>query len=829
MKQDDNTSILVVDDDRFMRVFLKDLLNEAGFNVETVADGSTALDSFTSSQPDLILMDLNMPGKDGFQACREIRNRPNGTHTPILMVTSMDDEKSIQLAYEAGATDFITKPIKAGILIHRIRYILRSTRNTKLLAKDQVRLDIMQRIARLSDWEWNPSSGELRVSDETLRLLGMSEGKRISSFEEFLSILPFHERDKIASILKTTVANKSSCFLEFQIAGHSLSSSFFRLHGQTIAETPEASGIMVGTIQDVTEIRLNENRTLMLKQAIECLPIGITLVDTNGRTIFVNPAEAELHGYSVEELVGAEAGQLAHHRLDNTIPLEQLDCYGLWNRESIHKKKNGQELPVQLTSAVVKNSSGDILGMVTTCEDITTRKNSENKIHNLAYIDSLTGLPNRSMFRDRLDHMIALAHRENRKFCLLFLDIDNFKNVNDTQGHRFGDMLLQEVAKRLSGNMRESDTLARIGGDEFVFIISSVVDQESASIVARRIMTLFAEPFAVEGRLIYSSASIGIAIYPDDGRDNETILKCADNAMYHAKNEGKGLFRFYSMQMHHEMMRRVAIENGLRHGFERKEFFLHYQPQWELKTAGMTGAEVLLRWKSPDFGLMPPAEFISLMEDSGLICELGEWIIRTASYHVKKWASNGSGAFRLAINISVHQLKQPDFLAMVKRIISETGVDPAALEFEFTESVFMDNGDRNIRILRSLKEMGILLSMDDFGTGFSSLSYLKNFPFDKIKIDRSFIVDVADNTDNRKIVKAIITLADSMGIKVIAEGVENGEQLEILNRLGCNEAQGFYLAEPMSLEDITEILDYKHEKILNNSSGNKWKSKVSMV
>jgi len=805
------------------------LLSEAGFNVETVADGSTALDSFTSSQPDLILMDLNMPGKDGFQTCREIRNRPNGTHTPILMVTSMDDEKSIQLAYEAGATDFITKPIKAGILIHRIRYILRSTRNTKLLAKDQVRLDIMQRIARLSDWEWNPSTGELWASDETLRLLGMSERNRISSFEGFLSILPIHERDKIASTLKTAVANKSSCFLEFQIAGHSLSSSFFRLHGQTITETPEACGIMVGTIQDVTEIRLNENRTLMLKQAIECLPIGITLVDTNGKTIFVNPAEAELHGYSVEELAGAEAGQLAHHRLDDISPPEQLESFGRWNRESINKKKNGQEFPVQLTSTVVRNSSGDILGMVTTCEDITARKSSENKIHNLAYIDSLTGLPNRSMFRDRLDRMIALAHRENRKFCLLFLDIDNFKDVNDTQGHRFGDMLLQEVAKRLSGNMRESDTLARIGGDEFVFIISSVSDQESASIVARRIMALFTEPFAVEGRLIYSNASIGIATYPDDGQDNETLLKCADNAMYHAKNEGKARYRFYSMEMHHKMMRRVAIEDGLRHGFERKEFFLHYQPQWELKTAGMTGAEVLLRWKSPDFGLMPPAEFISLMEDSGLICELGEWIMHTASFQAKKWASTGSHAFRVAVNISVQQLKQPGFLAMVKRIISETGVDPAALELEFTESVLMDNGDKNIRILRSLKDMGILLSMDDFGTGFSSLSYLKNFPFDKIKIDRSFIVDVTGNSDNLKIVKAIITLADSMGLKVIAEGVENGEQLEILNRLGCHEAQGFYLAEPMSLENITGILGRKHEKILNNSSAFKRKSKVSMV
>jgi diguanylate cyclase (GGDEF)-like protein/PAS domain S-box-containing protein len=828
MKHDD-ALILVVDDDRFMRIYLRDLLNEAGFKAEIAADGLTALDIFTSRQPDLILMDLNMPGKDGFQTCRKIRLCPNGTHTPILMVTSMGDDESIRRAYEAGATDFITKPIKAGILIHRIRYILRSTKNTKILAKDKVRLDIMQRIAKLSDWEWNPSTGELWVSEETLRLLGMDDRNRIKSFEDFLSIFPFHDRDKIASTLKTAIARKSTCFLEFQIPGHDLSSSFFRLHGQTITETPEANGIMVGTIQDVTEIRLNENRTLMLKQAIECLPIGITLVDTNGIIIYVNPAEAELHGYTTEELVGVEARQLAHHRLKKPFFPVQLDGFGLWSRESINIKKSGQEFPVQLTSVVVKNSSGEILGMVTTCEDITTRKNSENKIHNLAYFDSLTGLPNRSMFRDRLDHMIALAHRENRKFCLLFLDLDNFKDVNDTQGHRFGDRLLQEVAKRLSENMRESDTLARVGGDEFVFIISSVSDQENASTAARRIMALFAEQFAIEGRLIYSSASIGIAMYPDDGQDNETLLKCADNAMYHAKNEGKSHYRFYSMEMHHKMMRRIAIENSLRYGLERKEFFLHYQPQWDLKTAGMTGVEVLLRWKSLDFGLMPPAEFISLTEDSGLIYELGEWIMHTASFQAKKWTLTGRQRFRVAINISAQQLKQPGFLTIIKRIMSETDVDPSIIELEFTESVLMDNGDKNIHILRSLKEMGILLSMDDFGTGYSSLSYLKNFPIDKIKIDRSFIKDVTENTDNMKIVKAIISLAHSLSLKVIAEGVENGEQLDILKKLGCHEVQGFYLAEPMPLESITGMLGCKHEKILNSSSSNEQKFIVSMV
>ncbi|HKZ17423.1 MAG TPA: EAL domain-containing protein [Geobacteraceae bacterium] len=820
MEQNVNALIVVVDDDQFMRVYLRDLLNTAGFRVVTATDGITALNIFTSQQPDLMLLDFNMPEMDGFQTCREIRLYPNGKLTPILMVTSVDDEESIQQAFEAGATDFITKPVKPGILIHRIRHILRSTRSTIRLAKDKVRLDIMQRIARLSDWEWNPTNDEFCISGNILRLLGISDGSTINSFEGFLSIFPYHDRGRVVSTLKAAFHCKSTCLFEFQIPGHDLSSSMFRLHGQVISETPETTGIMVGTIQDVTEIRLAEDRTLMLKQAIECLPIGITLVDRNGKIIYVNPAEAEIHGYSAEELIGAEARKMADHRLRKPFLPEQLESFGTWSRESVNIRKNGQEFPVQLTSVVVKNSDGENLGMVTTCEDITTRKNAEKKIHHLAYFDSLTGLPNRRMFQDRLNHALALAHRENRRVCLLFLDLDKFKDVNDTQGHRFGDSLLQAVATRLHGNMRESDTLARVGGDEFVIILTSVCDQENAATAAGRILSLFAEPFAIEGRLTYSSASIGIAMYPDDGLDNETLLKCADNAMYHAKNEGRSHYRFYSAEIHQKMMRRVAIENGLRYGLERREFFLHYQPQWDLETAGITGVEVLLRWQSQDFGLMPPAEFITLTEDSGLICELGEWILHTACMQTIQWALTGHKPLKVAINISGQQLRQPGFLKMVEKIIRGTGIDPEVIELEFTESVLMDHADRNIQILRNLKKMGMQLSVDDFGTGYSSLSYLKNFPIDKIKIDRSFIKDVTESTDNLMIVKAIISLAESLNLKVIAEGVENREQLDILKKLGCHEVQGFYLAEPMCLENLTEMLGCRHAKILNNCLSN---------
>ncbi|HEX8961027.1 MAG TPA: EAL domain-containing protein [Geobacteraceae bacterium] len=554
----------------------------------------------------------------------------------------------------------------------------------------------------------------------------------------------------------------------------------------------------------------NEDRLRMLKEAVDCLPIGITLSDVNGRIIYVNPAEAEIHGYRVEELAGREAGLFARQSLRKPFSPEKLHNIGVWKRESVNLRKTGEEFPVQLTSIAVKNSEGRCLGMVTACEDITGRKEAEQEIYRLAYYDPLTGLPNRGMFMDRLQQSLAFANREGRKVCLVFLDLDNFKDINDSQGHDFGDKLLREVAQRLSSSMRESDTLARFGGDEFVVVLNSVSCQESAAAAAQRIVSIFDQPFVIGGRQIYSSVSVGVALYPDDGVDTESLFRCADTAMYHAKNEGRSHYRFFSSEMNQKIMRRVALENSLRQGLDRGEFFLHYQPQYDLGTSRMAGVEVLLRWQSADYGLMLPSDFISLTENTGLIFSMGEWVLRTASLQAKNWADTGHPEVRVAINISGKQLTQPDFLAMLERIILETGVSPEVLELEFTESVVMEQADKNIDILRALKKMGVQLSIDDFGTGYSSLNYLKHFPIDRIKIDRSFVADINRNNDDAAIVEAIVSLAHSLNLKVVAEGVENSDQLYFLTALGCDEVQGFYLAMPMTAEELAPNLGTEH-------------------
>ena len=561
-----------------------------------------------------------------------------------------------------------------------------------------------------------------------------------------------------------------------------------------------------GTLQNLTTLQ-EDDCFDMLKEAIDCLPIttGITISDLRGKIIYVNAVEAEMHGYGPGELIGQDARILAPRSFEKPFPPLNYSKIGFWKRECLNIRKNGVEFPVQLSSVPMRDAEGKCIGVITACEDITGRKDSEKRIERLAYYDTVTGLPNRALLMDRLHQALALAHREGREVALLVLDLDNFKDLNDTKGHDLGDKLLVEVARRLGSFVGESNTLARIGGDEFVILLTSIQDEEGAAATARRVQALFAHPFMIEAEECYSSASIGVALYPEDGSDADTLLKCADSAMYHAKREGKSNYQFFSREMNNRIIRRVALENSMRQGLARGEFSLHYQPQWDLKTARLTGAEALLRWQSAEFGKVNPDEFIPIAESSGLIFELGELVLQHACIQARNWAEE-SDDLKVAVNISARQFRQHDFLETVARIVSETRVEPSLLELEFTEGVIMEKADKNIDALLALKRMGLRLSIDDFGTGYSSLNYLKHFPIDAIKIDRSFISEVECNSDDAAITEAIISMAHSLKLKVIAEGVENEAQLQFLKERNCDEAQGFHLSRPMPAPDFTDYL-----------------------
>jgi len=440
-------------------------------------------------------------------------------------------------------------------------------------------------------------------------------------------------------------------------------------------------------------------------------------------------------------------------------------------------------------------------------EDITSRKQVEQKIQQLAFFDPLTGLPNRTLLIDRLGQVMAQAVRSGQMAAVLFLDIDRFKAVNDSFGHASGDQMLKVVAERLMACIRKSDTVARVGGDEFVVILTSVDTQQDVVVTAEKILATFSAPLLLEGHEVFGSGSLGIAIYPVDGQEVSTLLKNADMAMYRAKELGRNTFQFYTEEMNIQTMQRLLLCNDLRRALERGEFSLDYQPQIDLASGRITGLEALLRWRHPELGNIPPDQFIPLAEETGLINAIGHWVLATACRQVVALQRAGHVGLKIAVNLSAQQFKQAGLIPMIAETLAATGLAAGCLELELTESTIMTSAESNRQTLRNLKELGIQLAIDDFGTGYSSLGYLKHFPIDRLKIDRSFVHDIIGSADAAAIVEAIITLARTLHIKVIAEGVETRQQMDFLRERGCEEVQGYYFGIPGAAEELATLLE----------------------
>jgi len=461
---------------------------------------------------------------------------------------------------------------------------------------------------------------------------------------------------------------------------------------------------------------------------------------------------------------------------------------------------------VLMNSRVVSDAEGNIALHEGTVEDITDRRAAEERVQFLAYYDALTGLPNRVLLQDRLAKALASARRHDEKVAILFLDLDRFKIINDSLGHSVGDLLLQHVAERLKKWTRAQDTVARIGGDEFLLVLTAVKDVPDAAVCAERIMDAMTAEFVVQGRSFTVSCSIGLSIFPEHGADGETLIKNADAAMYCAKDSGRNNFQFFTEDMNAQVVERLTLEHSLRLALEKQELSLVYQPQMDIATGRITGLEALLRWKHPELGLVPPDKFIRIAENSGLILPIGEWVLRSACSQARKWQDEGLPALPVAVNVSAVQFRQEGFPQVIRRVLDETGLGPEFLELELTESLLLSNADVTFTVLRALNAMGLKLAIDDFGTGYSSLSYLKQFPVSKLKIDRSFLRDVAVNPDDAAITTAIISMAKSLNLKVIAEGVENEAQMSFLRALQCDEIQGYYFSKPLAVNEVADKL-----------------------
>ena len=566
---------------------------------------------------------------------------------------------------------------------------------------------------------------------------------------------------------------------------------------------------VVMTLSDITARRRAEEQLKLAFEAIRCSGEGILVTDSERRILSVNPAFEAVTGYTATELIGKTPAFVASARCDERFygaMYEVLESTGHWQGEVWNQRKDGEVYPEWLGVSAVRGDDGRPKNYVYIFSDMTERKDAQQRIEFLAHHDPLTGLPNRLLLRDRVEQAQTLASRLQSRVALLFLDLDHFKTINDSLGHPVGDDLLKAVVERLKNCVRESDTISRQGGDEFIILLNDVRDSEAVARVADKIQQRMAEPFVLGNHSLSSTFSIGIALYPDDGEDFDSLLQKADTAIYHAKESGRNNHRFFTAQMNLQVVEHMTLQTQLRLAIENQEFILHYQPQMDLSDGKIYGVEALIRWNSPENGLVDPGKFIEVAEDSGLIVPIGAWVLNEACRQARAWQDAGLPPFVIAVNLSAVQFKRLDLVATVINALVLSDLDAQWLELELTESILIQDAEATLDSVRRLKALGVKLSVDDFGTGYSSLTYLKRFAVDKLKIDQSFIRDLATDPDDAAIVRAIIQMARSLKLKTIAEGVESEQLIGLLQAFQCDEIQGYWFARPMPAEDLATFV-----------------------
>ena len=560
---------------------------------------------------------------------------------------------------------------------------------------------------------------------------------------------------------------------------------------------------------EIAERKQAEVAIRKLSGAMEKVADSIFITDVNGVIEYINSAFETVTGYCRQEAIGQTPRVIKSGKHDEQFYQQIWETVlegEVYRNVCINRRKDGQLYHEAITITPLTDEQGKITHFISSGKDITENIQTQERLHHLAHHDALTGLPNRTLFVDRLKHALSRAERRKRAVAVMFLDMDRFKVVNDTLGHEAGDRLLQAMAARLHACVREGDTVARFGGDEFAGFLSDVASPEDVAIVVTKFLDALAPPFTIDGHELFISGSIGISLYPADGTDTQTLMKNADTAMYRAKQQGGNTSEFYHAEMNAHALKRLGWETGLRRALEREEFVVHYQPQFDLNGGSVIGFEALVRWENGESGSVLPSEFIPLLEETGLMIPVGDWILHTACAQHKAWMEAGLPPMRIAVNISSRQFDNSELLKTIQRVMEDKCMQPEFLELEITESILMKNSEPDIEALQAMSRMGMRFAIDDFGTGYSSLTYLKRFPINVLKIDQAFVQDITVNMDDAAIVRAIITMAHSLGMKTVAEGVETREQLDYLRTQGCDFAQGYYFSPPLSGDEIANLM-----------------------
>ncbi len=785
--------ILLVDDDEDDQLIARDLLAEhlAGhYILDWEQDERRALERILEQRHDVYLVDYVLGERNGLDLIAEASVR--GCRAPMIVLTGHGDDQLDKACLDAGAEDYLIKAGLSGALLARsIRYALARHRDRQALRDSEVRFRQV-----------------IETADQPMLLLGRNNQVLFANpaAQRFFDALG---RDALPETLRRMDSEGGSADIELPgDSGHR--SCWLEVRISDTLWDGKAARLV--NLRDVTVQRETEQALALRDRAIESSSNGIVICDMAQEdypVIYVNPAFERMTGYDKQEVLGRNCRFLQAG--DNDQPgiqdiREAIDQQREGYAVLRNYRSDGSVFWNELYVSPVRDEEGAVTHFVGVQTDVTERKLFQAELAFQAGHDSLTRLPNRDTLLDRLEQAIAMARRQHGMLAVLFIDLDNFKVFNDSQGHLLGDRMLQIIADRLRAALRETDTIARFGGDEFVMLCPGLRHEEDALQIAETVVAAVSEPMDMEERSLVITCSIGISVYPKDGEDVVELIKHADLAMYRAKEGGRNSCEFFTRSLNARAARRLTLNNDLRQALGRNEFRLVYQPQVSVPDGRVIGVEALLRWKHPELGEISPGSFIPIAEETGQIIAIGEWVLRTACGQMKSWLDEGVPRMRVAVNISARQFMAPGFADELQSILETTGLPADLLELELTETLIMEHADHVLHTLARIRALGATLSIDDFGTGYSNLNYLKRLPIDRLKIDRSFIADITSDEDGAAIVQATIALARSLRLQVIAEGVESQEQLDTLHSMGCEEVQGYFYSRPQSPRRIPDTI-----------------------
>ncbi|MBC7951392.1 MAG: EAL domain-containing protein [Rhodospirillaceae bacterium] len=806
-------TVLVVEDNpgdaRLVELFLREEVANP-FRILKAAKLADALITLGEQHVDVVLLDLSLP--DSFGLATLARLRAEYPMVPVVVLTGTNDEVLALEALRQGAQDYLVKGQGDGDLVRRaIRYALERSRVDVALRRSEDRFRAVFQNAGVGVVLSEPDGRFVEANPAFCAMVGYSEAE--------LRGLRFHD------ITHPEDVGRNNALREEMRAGgrdsYHLTKRYLAKNGRivwgrltvTAVREAECDGtdmrFTVTVVEDVTERKRLEDHMRLAATVFENSGDGLFVTDANSHIVHVNPAFTEITGFQPEEVMGKTPKVLSSGRHEPDFyerMWDDLRAIGKWQGEIWDRRKSGEMFAGWQNIAVVRNSLGEITNYVAVISDITSRKQMEERLSYQANHDPLTRLPNRTLFQERLSRAVARAHRNQSLVALLFIDLDRFKQVNDTLGHLAGDLLLQQVSERLTGATRQGDTVARLSGDEFTVILEDVQDPRDAAMVAHKILHMLADPFDLGGPIANISSSIGVALYPADAGDPQSLIKLADAAMYRAKHLGRNCAQFHSEAVNAEAFERLALENALRVALEHDEFLVHYQPIFDFKTGKVVAVEALMRWRHPEVGMVVPAQFMALAEDTGLIVPIGNWVLKTACSQAKAWRDAGHTDLALHVNLSGRQLREPDLIATIAEALEASGLPPAALVLEVPEASVVDKGHDPAAIFSRFAALGLGMAIDEFGSGYSSFAFLRHLPAKVLKMAQGFVRNVANSTDDTEIATAIVAVARGLHMSVVAPGVETAEQLAFLSSFGCDRVQGFLLARPMPADEIDAVL-----------------------